>query len=178
MANIVKKSGKELDLTEEAARKISVRSKKKKFKAEKGENAHYLEHSMELAYLPKIDTHNAEEVKQRTIDYFLICQKADMKPSVAGYALALGVTRNTLGGYLSGRIRNTPDVIDAMTTAYAILNHLMETWMQDGKIYPVAGIFLAKNSFGYKDVSETIVKSDNDDVSAEDLIKGAELLPD
>jgi hypothetical protein len=37
------------------------------------------------------------------------------------------------------------------------MENLWENYMQNGKINPVAGIFLGKNNFGYQDKTEYVV---------------------
>ena len=179
MANIVKKNGETVKSDEKAAEKVAYsKHKPQKTNALAGENEKYLAHNMAVAYMEKIDPHNAEEVKQRTIDYFLLCQENDMKPSVAGYALALGVTRHTLKTWLNGKVKTSNEVKEVLEKAYAVLNALMESWMQDGKIYPVAAIFLAKNSFGYKDISDVVITPNKAETDPQSLIDAAKLLPD
>ncbi len=62
---------------------------------EPGDNKKYIDHSLRLAGLPQIDIKSADELKQRATEYFTICAEDDMKPSVAGLAVAIGV-RKTL----------------------------------------------------------------------------------
>ena len=59
----------------------------------------------------------------------------------------------------------------------AALNSLMEDYMQNGKINPVAGLFLLKNNFNYKDTQEYVVNNQvQEDVAPEKLIEEANLL--
>jgi len=51
-----------------------------------------------------------------------------------------------------------PDVKALIKKAYEILGNLMEDYMQNGRVNPVAGIFLAKNHFGYVNETEVVVK--------------------
>ena len=37
------------------------------------------------------------------------------------------------------------------------MENLWENYMQSGKLNPVTGIFLAKNNFGYRDQTETVI---------------------
>ena len=56
--------------------------------------------------------------------------------------------------------------------AYQVLNAQMENYMQNGKINPVAGIFLMKNNMGYVDKQEMVLTPNQqlgDQVSPEDL---------
>jgi hypothetical protein len=89
-----------------------------------------------------------------------------MKPTVSGMALALnGMSRQTLwaiahdqpvGGM--GYTTSLPtDVADLIKKAYKSLEFLWENNFQNGKLNPVAGIFLGKNNFGYQDKTEYVV---------------------
>ena len=50
---------------------------------------------------------------------------------------------------------------DLIKKAYQILNMQMENYMQNGKINPVAGIFLMKNNMDYQDKSEVVLTPNN-----------------
>ncbi|MBQ4238631.1 MAG: hypothetical protein II698_04915 [Ruminococcus sp.] len=138
------------------------RSDQMKPQTDPGDNKKYIQHTMEVARLEHIDLKNAELVDQRILKYFSICESNDMKPSVAGLALALGVERTTLwkirtkqtGGYPS-------DVINSIKRAVQIINAMMEDYMQNGKINPVSGIFLMKNNMDYSDKQEVVVTPNN-----------------
>ena len=45
----------------------------------------------------------------------------------------------------------------AIKKAYFMLSNLWETYMNSGKMNPVAGIFLGKNNYGYVDQVEHVV---------------------
>ena len=138
------------------------RSDQMKPQTDPGDNKKYIQHTMEVAQLEHIDLKNAELVDQRILKYFSICELNDMKPSVAGLALALGVERTTLwkirtqqtGGYPS-------EVINSIKRAVQIINAMMEDYMQNGKINPVSGIFLMKNNMDYSDKQEVVVTPNN-----------------
>ena len=99
-----------------------------------------------------------------------------MKPSVAGMALAFGVDRKTLWCWCNG-VDSAYIPTESRTTlkkAYQFLNAQMENYMQNGKINPVAGIFLMKNNMGYADKQEVVLTPNQqlgDQVPAEDLEK-------
>jgi len=120
-----------------------------------------ISNNLELWNLPKIDTNDVEQVRQRTIDYFSIVAKNDVKPTVAAYAFALGVDRRTLWQYVNGIIPKPPEVQDTIKKAYEFLNLMMEDYMHNGQINPVSGIFLMKNNFGYQDKQEVVVTPAN-----------------
>ena len=146
---------------------------------EPGDNAKYIGVSLQLFNLPAIDLHNPDEVQARLTEYFDIHIKADLKPTVAGMAMALGIDRRRLWEIKSGAPMggHTPHelptrTVDSIKKAYDFLETLWENYMHNGKINPVSGIFLGKNNFGYQDKTEYVVTPNvhNDsDYSADDI---------
>ena len=128
---------------------------------EPGDNRKYILHSLRLADLPKVNLTDAKEVAQRVVDYFTICANDDMKPSVAGLALAMDIDRRYLWEIREGRKGKNPEVADTLKKAMKLLDLQMVDYMQNGKINPVSGIFLMKNNFGYADKQEVIVTPNN-----------------
>lgn len=125
-----------------------------------GDNARYLRHSLTMLDLPAIDISDPVQVEMRIRQYFEQCVSSDMKPTVSGMALALGVDRKTLYDWSRGNYRDvthSPIVKKAMN----VLDALWEDYMMNGKINPVSGIFLGKNHFGYTDKQEIVVKPEN-----------------
>jgi len=115
---------------------------------------------MSMWNLPVIDISDPKQVEERIVWYFTHCAEDDMKPTVSGMALALGVDRKTLYDWSRGNVRgvtHSPIVKKAMD----VLSTLWEDYMQNGKINPVSGIFLGKNHFGYTDKQEIVVKPEN-----------------
>lgn len=136
-------------------------SEKQTVQAEPGDNRKYILHSLRLAELPKVDMAKTEEVAQRCEDYFRICAEDDMKPSVAGLALAMDIDRRYLWEIREGRKGKNPAVADTLKKAMKILDLQMVDYMQNGKINPVSGIFLMKNNFGYADKQEVVLTPNN-----------------
>lgn len=145
--------------------------------ADPGDNRKYLLHNMAVNALA--DTHvemtDEQAVAERITAYFQICAENDMKPSVAGFALAFGVSRKCLWEWVTGQRQKgfmSDNVRKLLERAYNVLNAQMEDYMQNGKINPVAGIFLMKNNMGYEDKKEITVAPGatlGEDVPAEDL---------
>lgn len=142
-------------------RKRPDRSEAQSVHAEPGENRKYILHSMRLADLGKVDLKSVDEVTQRIRTYFEICAEDDMKPSVAGLALALDIDRRRLWEIREGKMGKNPAVSDALKKAMKILDLQMVDYMQNGKINPVSGIFLMKNNFGYADKQEVVLTPNN-----------------
>lgn len=143
---------------------------------EPGDNRKYLEHSMVMLDWPDVNVREPEQVKERMGMYFALCAQDDMKPSVAGMALAFGVDRKTIWAWANGVDSKTlpAESRNLIKKAYQLLNAQMENYMQNGKINPVAGIFLMKNNMGYADKQEVVLTPNQqlgEQVPAEDLEK-------
>jgi hypothetical protein len=131
---------------------------------EPGDNQKYIGVSLKLFNLPSIDLKDPEQVQARLDEYFAIHLEADLKPTVAGMAMALGINRRRLWEIRSGAKMGgtteydlpTPTLV-AIKKAYDFMENLWENYMQNGKINPVSGIFLGKNNFGYQDKTEYVV---------------------
>lgn len=148
-------------------------------KVEDGDNTKYLMANVELMNMPDIDIKNPGEVQQRVNDYFTLYAKYDMKPTVAGLAMALGLDRRRLweiktGNYTSSTPKLPPEAEDAIKKAYKLMENLWETYMNSGKINPVSGIFLGKNNFGYQDKTEYVLtpnQKQESDYDADEISK-------
>ena len=142
---------------------------------EQGDNTKYLALGMRLFRLPPIDLTDSEQVNNRLMEFFQIHADADMKPTVSGMGMALGLDRRRLWEIKTGNAKamNLPTpTADSIKRAYEYMEILWENYMQNGKINPVSGIFLGKNNFGYQDKTEYVVTPNvhNDsDYSAEDI---------
>lgn len=151
------------------------------FNLDAGDNAKFLNVNLELFNMPNIDMENESEVQQRLSDYFALYANADMKPTVAGMAMALnGMSRQTLwaithnapvggNGYKTAL---SPGVADLIKKAYFLLENLWESYMNSGKVNPVAGIFLGKNNYGYQDKTEYVLtpnQQNDNDYSADEI---------
>lgn len=134
------------------------RSEAMKVHTEPGDNTKYLNHSLRLAELSTIDIKNPEQIAKRVTEYFTICAEDDMKPSVAGLAVAIGTDRRRLWEWANTEKSDRTDVIKK---AYALLDLQINNYMMNGKINPVSGIFLMKNHFGYADKQEVVVTPNN-----------------
>ena len=120
---------------------------------EPGDNSRYLAHAMAVMNMPRINTADPEQVEERIHWYLHHCIDNDMKPIVKGFCNALGISRNTLWTWKTGQFRaGTHEEI--IVRAYDLLEEMWENYMQNGKINPMAGVFLGVNNFGYRDVKQ------------------------
>lgn len=153
---------------------------------EPGDNTKYLSLGMELFRLPAIDLKEPEQVENRLNEFFEIHARYDMKPTVAGMGMALGLDRRRLWEIRTGNfgtqksLSELPTLTkDSIKKAYEYMELLWENYMQNGKINPVSGIFLGKNNFGYQDKTEYVVTpntNSDSDYNADDIRK--RYLPD
>lgn len=143
---------------------------------EPGDTSKYLSVNMEIYNMPEIDLRDVEQVEKRLNDYFMLHAENDMKPTVSGMALALnGMSRQTLSAIVhdkptgsTGYMASLPTMVtDTIKKAHKITETLWESYMVNGKINPVSGIFLAKNNFGYQDKVE-IEASSRQEISTGD----------
>ena len=148
---------------------------------EAGDNTKYLSLGMELFKLPSIDLREPEQVQNRLSEFFEIHARYDMKPTVAGMGMSLGLDRRRLWEIKTGNY-HTSKALESLPTrstesikkAYEYMEILWENYMQNGKINPVSGIFLGKNNFGYQDKTEYVVTpntNSDSDYSTEDIRK-------
>ena len=146
-----------------------------------GDTTRIVQTNMKFLTLPKIDLHDSKAVKQRIVEYFQIYAEADMKPTVAGMAMALDVDRRRLweiktGNYVNvGGYKNLPiETVDCIKKAYEILEATMESYANGGKINPVMAIFMMKNHFGYQDKTEYVLtpnQKQESDYDADEISK-------
>lgn len=167
-----------LALAEKESRKVRRRPDST-IQAEPGDNTRFTQHTMNIMLLDPVDLTNAEQVKQRIMDYFDICQRDDMKPGVADFAFALGISRQALWNIVTGKTVKPPEVIDLLKRAYYALNAQLENYAANGKVNPVTFIFLAKNHFSYQDKQEIQVSANQGDAESPDQLaaKYADAIP-
>ena len=148
---------------------------------EAGDNAKIMSINIALFNMQDIDMTDAQAVTGRLGEYFALYEQADLKPTVAGMAIALnGMSRQTLTAIAHDRVTGStgyksalpPEVTATIKKAYKMMENMWETYMNSGKINPVSGIFLGKNNYGYQDKTEYVLtpNTQNDsDYDAEDI---------
>ena len=140
---------------------------------EPGDNSRYLRYARVSMNLPPIDISDPKQVQHRINEYFDFCEENDRKPNMIGMANWLGISRETVNSWKRGDYRSATHSA-VIRKAVDILEELWVDYMQNGKINPASGIFLAKNMFQYKDVQDVVISPQNngeDDMSADDIAK-------
>ena len=146
---------------------------------EPGDNTKIVMTNMKFFNMPAIDLQDPAAVQERLCEYFAIYGEADLKPTVAGMGMALGLDRRRLweiktGNYTSSTPKLPRETEDLIKKAYEILETTMEAYANAGKINPVMAIFMMKNHFGYQDKTEWVVTPNNNstnDYDADDIRK-------
>lgn len=123
---------------------------------EPGDNARYLRWARLSLSLPPIDISDEKQVAQRINEYFDACEQNDMKPNMVGMANWLGIDKTTLTSWKRGEYRSETHS-PVITKALSVLEEQWVDYMQNGKINPASGIFLAKNMFQYKDTQDVVL---------------------
>lgn len=123
---------------------------------EPGDNARYLRFARVSMSLPPIDISDPKQVEYRINQYFDFCEQNDRKPNMIGMANWIGVDRSTVNTWKNGEYRNSTHS-PVIKKALDILEELWVDYMQNGKINPASGIFLAKNLFQYRNEHKVIV---------------------
>lgn len=132
---------------------------------QEGDNAKFAALNKELFEMSNIDMNDVSAVEKQLAEYFAIYDRYDLKPTVAGMAAILGMDRRTLVAIINNRATGSdgylttlrPEVTAVIKKAYRLLENNWENYMNQGKINPVSGIFLAKNNYGYVDKQETVI---------------------
>ena len=133
----------------------------KKTKLDPGDNTAFLEKNIRLATWPKISIRDPEALRQRIIDYWNLLAEHDMKTSNTSLALALGIDRHALKDIVTKTYRiHSPipeECRQLLEQAFLVNNAMWEDYMVNGKINPVAGIYLGNNNFGYTNEQQVVV---------------------
>ena len=122
-----------------------------------GEMSKMIRNAMDIASFGPVDSNSPEEVENRIGEYFRYCIEKEIRPSAEGMALALNTNRMSVWQWREGVVKKPEGVRNALKKGFSILNYMLAQFMQEGKINPVAGIFLLKNNYAYADQSEVIV---------------------
>lgn len=142
-------------------------------KTQPGDNARFLRAARVSMSLPPIDISDPKQVEDRINQYFDYCVQNDLKPGFVMMANWLGVNRDTLNQWKRGIYRaGTHTAI--IQKAVNQLEALWETYMLEGKVNIVAGIFIGKQYYGAVDKQEiTITPNENSTapLTAEEISK-------
>lgn len=131
-------------------------------KDRKSVNANNIIHAKRLSDLPKIAVTDAEAVRERVDWYYQLCATDGIRPNLPGLALAFGLTRTGLMNAMTDR-RMPKDAAQELGRGIAMLDEIMSSLTLDGRLMPVAAIYLMNNWLGYKNASEVTTRTETID---------------
>jgi len=109
---------------------------------------------------------NDTECAERLNLFFQRCAETGELPTVEKMALALGVNRKTVYNWETG-VSGSPERQEMIIRAKELIAAMDAELAAKQKISPVVYIFRAKNFYGMKDQSETVVTHNKAEQSAE-----------
>lgn len=133
-------------------------------KVDPSDNHRVIRYTMALAKMERCDLSDPEAIEERFYEFLDLADEWGMRPAVASYAAALGMSRQRLWDVTRheyqktaiGGITVTRESLDVIKKHYNFLELVLENLMMTDKGNPVKYFFLAKNHFGYKDQTEQI----------------------
>jgi len=136
---------------------------------EPGDMSRMISNAMGLANMGDVDMYDPEQVERRVMQFLQYMIEHDMKPTVESMALAFNTNRTQLWKWKEGVESHLPERSrNAIKKGYSLMNQLLTQTMADGKINPVAAIFLLKNNHAYKDQTDVVVTPNNPYQAASD----------
>lgn len=100
---------------------------------------------------------NEAELSDRIDRYFEYCGVNNLRPGVESFCLSLGITRQTLNNWVSGKTQKSDEWINLIILAKQTIFAFIETASLSGKLNPATTIFCLKNWAGYSD-TKTIIE--------------------
>ena len=149
----------------------------------KGEELSEKMRKLKVIYdMPKINLDSDEEVEQRINEYFEYCIEAQLRPTVEGLGLAIGVNRSTLYNWEVKKTRAGLNDFryNIIKKAKDYIAFLMSDLVMENKINPVTWIFYAKNYFQMSDRQEVVLTPNNplgENVNQDETKRGRNLYP-
>lgn len=142
-----------------------------------GANRKALEIALAGYRQPRVDTKDTQAIAERIDQYLQFCMEHDTAPGVAGCANWLGIGVRTLEDWYTGR-RGSPEHQRAAASFYGVIQDVWQIDMHEGNVNPVAGIFVSKVFYGYKDTQEIVIRQDDkQELSNAELIAESKRLP-
>ena len=122
-------------------------------------NGNYIIHAKRLSELPKVALSDAEAIRERVDYYYTLCVTDGIRPNLPGLALAFGLTRTGLMNAMTDR-RITRECAGELGRGIAMMDEILSAMTLDGRVMPVAAIYLMNNWLGYKNASEVTTRTE------------------
>ena len=118
------------------------------------DNSNFISMIKESFDLQKPDINNISQVNAAIEQYLERCSKHNIRPGNMGLYNALGITRQEVNEYLTGRRKASNEFIDILKKAKAAMAEYREILGSHGKIAPPTIIFWQKNHDNFTDVQQ------------------------
>ena len=138
-----------------------------------------LRFNMVLYKLPKVNKDNPDDIQERTDMFFELCNEYNLSPTVAAYAMSLGIDRITLWTWITNKtdVIKNKECLNILKNAYTFINAQYENMLTEGKIVPVSAFFLMQNNHGYKQQTDHVITANTpDNVTDDDIMNKAGLI--
>ena len=129
-------------------------------------NRQVIAHTKHIRQIKKPSPAFPKTIEEACEKYLDICEEDGVKPSVSGLGFALGVSREVLLQWVRGEV--SVECADVVKYYFSLLEVFDESAMKENKTNVVAGVFLAKNNYGYKDQVEHKIVDDRE-ISDEEI---------
>ena len=110
-----------------------------------------------------------DECKNDVEEYFKLCDRYNIIPTIASMSLYLGVNKDTI--YTMANAPKVYECSDILKTAIQTCQAYHENAFMSGEVPPVAFIFYAKNYYGMKDQTDVRFNQDqnNNTISSDSV---------
>lgn len=107
----------------------------------------------EIAELPKnVEWKTDGEYCERIVSHILeICERYGLLPTISHLSSALGINKVTVSDVKDGVIKANPDVVACFASFYSLCENATVATTMDGSTNNIAGIFMLKSQYGYKE---------------------------
>lgn len=108
---------------------------------------------------PPVKKHDLDAIRERTMEYIKTRIQEQRLPTVEGWAVALGITRNRLYDWLNDQ--KDQDVYAFLRQVHGAFSDMHASAAINNVTNPVAWIFYSKNRFGFSDKTELSIEPGN-----------------
>lgn len=117
----------------------------------------------EIAELPKNDAWKTDgDYCEKLMGHVVsICERYGMLPTMAMLASALGVPKDIVDDVRNRYIMANPDVVNVIASYYNLCENVTVTSTLDGGTNNIAGIFILKSQYGYKEEPREVIMTHN-----------------
>ena len=122
---------------------------------------------MEASGRPQVKKNDLEAIRERTMEYIQNRIQERRLPTVEGWAVSMGITRDRLYDWLNDQ--KVPEVYSFLRQVHEAFSDMHASAAMNNVTNPVAWIFYSKNRFGFMDKTELSIEPGNTHHMGEDV---------